>query len=701
MTFTIGIDVGGTFTDIVVSTQGGGTIIAKAATTPADQSDGVFDGIALAAERMGMSTAGLLRATSRVVHGTTVATNALLEGKAARVGMLTTAGHRDVVEMREGLKPDRYNLRMTPPVPLVPRRLRLPVTERIRADGSIETALDPVSLDAAIDHLRDEKVQAVAICFLHAWSNPMHEQHAASVVRERLPGAFVTASFDVLPQIKEFERFSTTVANAAVGPIIQNYLGRLQSRLHEAGYDGELLVILSHGGVASVAEATRLAVGTALSGPAGGVAAAVAMARGGLAPNIIGFDMGGTSTDIAVVRDGQPMLSGDKFVANARIALPSLDIVTLGAGGGSIGKQDRSGLLSVGPESAGAIPGPACYGLGGTGATVTDANLVLGYLDPANFLGGRRILDLDAATAAVAVLAADLGIETPEAAAGIHRVINSRMADGVRVATVRRGVDPRGYTLLAFGGAAGLHVTAVAAELGISRVAVPVAASVLSAWGMLNTDLRVELSRSPRLADSPRFSDSQGQYAKQGAGSIDTDGLKSAFAAMQAEGQTRLGWFDGEVIMLRSADMRYGEQVFEIPVSLDNIDWNDPALATVLADRFHAAHERLYTYALRDQEAVLVNARLSVIGRLPQTQTALTEAATAETEPKTRRRIYLGGWILVPVFDFLALAADQFVPGPAIIESDTTTVLLRPGDTARFDTRGWLEVTIDAPPALA
>jgi N-methylhydantoinase A len=395
------------------------------------------------------------------------------------------------------------------------------------------------------------------------------------------------------------------------------------------------------------------------------------------------------------------MLSGDKFVANARIALPSLDIVTLGAGGGSIGKQDRSGLLSVGPESAGAIPGPACYGLGGTGATVTDANLVLGYLDPANFLGGRRILDLDAATAAVAVLAADLGIETPEAAAGIHRVINSRMADGVRVATVRRGVDPRGYTLLAFGGAAGLHVTAVAAELGISRVAVPVAASVLSAWGMLNTDLRVELSRSPRLADSPRFSDSQGQYAKQGAGSIDTDGLKSAFAAMQAEGQTRLGWFDGEVIMLRSADMRYGEQVFEIPVSLDNIDWNDPALATVLADRFHAAHERLYTYALRDQEAVLVNARLSVIGRLPQTQTALTEAATAEAEPKTRRRVYLGGWMSVPVFDFLALAADQFVPGPAIIESDTTTVLLRPRDTARFDTRGWLEVTIDAPPALA
>ncbi|MEA2739783.1 MAG: N-methylhydantoinase, partial [Acetobacteraceae bacterium] len=550
--------------------------------------------------------------------------------------------------------------------------------------GSVEIALDPASLDSAIDRLRDADVQAVAICFLHAWRNPAHEQAAAARVGERLPGVYVTTSSDVLPQIKEFERFSTTVANAAVGPVIQNYLGRLRSRLHEAGYDRELLVILSHGGVASVAEATRLAAGTALSGPAGGVAAAVALVRDGLAPNIIGFDMGGTSTDIAVVRDGQPTLSGDKSVASARIALPSLDIITLGAGGGSIGKLDRSGLLAVGPESAGAVPGPACYGQGGTGATVTDANLVLGYLDPANFLGGRRSLDLAAATAAVARLAADLGIETEQAAAGIHRVVNSRMADGVRVATVRRGVDPRGYTLLAFGGAAGLHVTAVAAELGISRVAVPVAASVLSAWGMLNTDLRVELSRS------------HGQ-----SGRIDTAGLKAAFAAMEAEGRARLAWFDGAVTLHRSADMRYGEQVFEIPVPLDDVVWDSPALAETLGNRFHAAHERLYTYALRDQEAVLVNARLSVIGRLPQVESAAAEPPATEAKPKSQRQVYLGGWTPVPVFDFVGLAADQCIPGPAIVESDTTTVLLRSGDTARFDRRGWLEIAIDRPAAPA
>ena len=678
MSITIGIDVGGTFTDIVVSTADGKTIIAKAATTPADQSDGVIDGIALAAERLGLTTAELLRGTSRIVHGTTVATNALLENKAARVGMLTTAGHRDVIEMREGLKPDRYNLRMTPPEPLVPRRLRLPVTERISADGAVEIPLDPASLEVAIGRLRDADVQAVAICFLHAWRNPEHEQQAAETVRDRLPGVYVTTSSGVLPQIKEFERFSTTVANAAVGPVIRNYLGRLQTRLHDSGYAGELLVILSHGGVASVPEATRLAAGTALSGPAGGVAAAVALARGGLAPNIIGFDMGGTSTDIAVVRDGQPTLSGDKSVAGARIALPSLDIVTLGAGGGSIGKLDRSGLLAVGPESAGAVPGPACYGQGGTAPTVTDANLVLGYLDPANFLGGRRRLDLEAATAAVARLAAALGIEPEQAAAGIYRVVNSRMADGVRVATVRRGVDPRGYTLLAFGGAAGLHVAAVAAELGISHVVVPVAASVLSAWGMLNTDLRVEISRS------------QGQ-----AGSMDIAGLKAAFTAMETEGRTRLEWFDGEVILRRSADMRYGEQVFEIPVALDGLDWDSASLVETLTERFHAAHERLYTYALRDQDVVLVNARLSVLGILPQVGKTMSDTPTVSAGAKTRRSVFLDRWTDVPVFDFLALAADQRVAGPAIIESDTTTILLRPGDVGRFDARGWLDVAID------
>ena len=673
MSFTIGIDVGGTFTDIVVTGSDGRTIIAKATTTPADQSEGVVEGIVLAARQLGLTSAALLAETSRIVHGTTVATNALLEGKTAPVGLLTTEGHRDVIEMREGLKPERYNLRMAAPKPLIPRRLRLPVRERMRSDGSVAIALDKASLDRAIARLAEENVRAVAICFLHAWRNPEHEQLAAATVRARLQYAYVTTSSDVLPRIKEYERFSTTVANAAVGPVIDSYLHRLRDRLSETGYRGELLVILSHGGVATVAEATRLAAGTALSGPAGGVAAAVALSRDGVAKDLIAFDMGGTSTDIALVRDGQPTLSDGRTVANARIALPSLDIVTLGAGGGSIGKIDSAGLLAVGPESAGADPGPACYGLGGTGATVTDANLVLGYLDPANFLGGRRALDRDAAVAAVRRLADRLDLSLTEAAGGIHRLVNTRMADGVRVATVRRGVDPRGHALLAFGGAAGLHVTAVAGELGVKRVVVPIVASVLSAWGMLNTDLRVELTRG------------QSQ-----SGGIDIDGLKAAFAEMEQEGRARLSWFNGEIMIRQTADMRYGEQVFEINVPLDGIACERVAIE----DAFHAAHERLYTYALRDQDVVLVNAGVSVVGRLPAAPVATRDGSASPAAPKARREVFVGGWIEVPVFDFAALAPGQAMTGPTIIESDTTTVLLRNGESARFDPRGWLDIAL-------
>jgi N-methylhydantoinase A len=678
MRYTIGIDVGGTFTDVVVAGGAGGTIIAKAATTPADQSDGVMAGIALAAGRLGLDVAGLLAATSRIVHGTTVATNALLEGKTASVGMLTTEGHRDVIEMREGLKPDRYNLRMAPPPPLVPRHLRLPVRERMREDGRTELPLDAASLDAALNRLEQAGVGAVAVCFLHSWRDPSHERAAAEAARARLPGVFVTTSAEVLPQIKEYERFSTTVANAAVGPVIGAYLQRLRARLAEAGFAGPLLVMLSHGGVASAAEAARLAVGTALSGPAGGVAAAVALAGAGLARDLITFDMGGTSTDIALVQDGVPTLSPGRSVGDARIALPGLDIVTLGAGGGSIAAVDRSGLLRVGPESAGAVPGPACYGRGGAAATVTDANLVLGYLDPHGLLGGARALDRNAAAEAVSAIATQLGLSLEQAAAGIVRVVNARMADGVRIATVRRGVDPRRFALLAFGGAAGLHVSAIAAELGITRVVVPRAASVLSAWGMLNTDLRVEAMRSQN----------------QGRG-IDVPALRAAYEEMEHEGRSRLGGFAGEVALTRSADMRYGEQVFEITVSLDHVDWDAEDAAQSIAAAFHARHRALYTYALEDQEAVLVNARLSVIGRLPPIGPDAATPAAGSAAPMSRH-IWLDDWTEVPVYDFAALSEADALAGPALISSETTTVLLRPGDAATFDARGWLDIRLPA-----
>ncbi len=677
--FRIGVDVGGTFTDVVAIAADGTETLAKAASTPADQSEGVVAGLATLAGALGLALPDLLARTERIVHGTTVATNALLERKGAKVAMLTTEGHRDVIEMREGLKPERYDMRLPAPEPLVPRSLRIPVRERLRADGRVETPLDPAALDAAVARARAAGAAAVAICFLHAWRDPAHEHAAAAVVARAMPEAFVTCSADVLPQIKEFERFSTTAVNAYVGPVVSRYLALLAGRLEAAGYAGPLFVILSHGGVAPVEEAARLAVGTALSGPAGGVAAAVALARRGLGQDLVTFDMGGTSTDIALVAQGEAALGRGRVVGGERIALESLDIVTLGAGGGSIAHLGAGGTMQVGPRSAGAVPGPACYGAGGTEPTVTDANLVLGYLDPANFLGGRKQLDVAAAEAAVAGLAARLGIAPGDCAAGIHRLVNARMADGVRVATVRRGVDPRDFALLGFGGAAGLHATAVARELGLRRAVVPLFAAGLSAWGMLQSDLRYEVARSAIAAD----------------GMPPDAAIRDLFEALERDGRARMaGWYAGEVAALRSADMRYGEQVFEIAVPLDGIAWGGPDLAAQLRAAFHARHRALFTYDLPEEEVVLVNARVAVVGRLPAVAAA-TRAGGAAAAPMAERRIVLeGGPVAAPVFDFEALAPGQALAGPAIVESATTTVLLRPGETAVMDASGWLDIAV-------
>src|SRR5438874_1692365 len=669
--YRIGVDVGGTFTDLVAIDEGGLTTLAKVPSTPEDPSLGVLEGLSQLAGRFGVDRTALLRDTERIVHGTTVATNALLEHKGARLGLLTTEGHRDVVEMREGLKDDRYNLRMPPPEQLVPRRLRLPVRERMRADGRIDTPLDPASLEAAIAVLQRERVESVAVCYLHAWCDPGHERQTGEALARALPDAYVSLSSAVLPQIKEFERVSTTIVNAYVGPVLSRYLARLESRLAEAGYRGPTLIIQSHGGVAPIAEAGRLAAGAVLSGPAGGAAGSVYAARLLGEPNLIPFDMGGTSTDICLVVDGQAALVMDRKIAGHRIALGSLDIASIGAGGGSIARVDAGGILHVGPESAGAVPGPACYGQGGEAATVTDANLVLGYLDPANFLGGARQLDPAAAERAVDRIAARLGVDRLAAARGIHRIVNTTMAEGVRLVSVRRGVDPRRFALFAFGGAAGLHATDIARQLGLSWVIVPRVAAVLSAWGMLATDLRFEVART-HIGD---------------ARALDGAAVKRLFDEMEAEGMARLRQsFAGPARAARAVDMRYGEQVFEITVPLDDmaqgVDWSVPDPLPQIVERFHRRHEALYTYSMPDQESVLVNARVTVSGILEELPQEPSLPAASPAAPRGERRIYLENWVAAPVYAFDALAPAQRIEGPAVVESAMTTVLLRPGDGA-------------------
>ena len=675
----IGIDVGGTFTDIVAVSDTGTVTFSKAASTPNDPSIGVMNAVERLADELGINSETLLSKTESIVHGTTVATNALLERKGAKTGLLTTLGHRDVLEMREGLKDDRYNMRLPAPAPLVPRFLRLGVRERIKPDGSIHTKLDDASLNEAINKLREEKVTSVAVCYLHAYKEPKHEQETKKILEEKLPGVSVSISSEVFPEIKEYERVSTTIVNAYVRPIVENYLNRLEERLKNAGYKGSVLIILSHGGVAPIEEAIRLSAATVLSGPAGGVAGSKYGASLIGAGDLVPFDMGGTSTDISMIVNGEPALSSTRGIAGQRIALQSLDIVSIASGGGSIARVDAGGILRVGPESAGALPGPACYGKGGTEVAVTDASVVLGFLDPGNFLGGRETLDVAAAEAALSRLANQLSVEPAEAAEGVHKVINTQMAEGIRLVSVRRGVDPRKFALLSFGGAAGIHITEIARQLEVQRVIIPRTAAVLSAWGMLATDLRYEVSRT-HIGDT---------------GSLKAGDVREVFSEMELEGRSRLKEaFDGDVSISRSADMRYGEQIYEVDVSLDDVDFSDDDLMKSISDRFHKRHEELFTYSLPDQDAVLVNGRLAAIGALPDLPQEPKTEARAASGHRTTRKIFLAGWVDAPVFNLEELVPSQKIEGPAIIESSTTTVVLRSDDKAEVTDNLWLNILV-------
>jgi N-methylhydantoinase A len=678
--YRIGVDVGGTYTDLVATDESGRTVFAKSPSTPSDQSIGVMAGLEELARRLNVTRAEMLAATDRLVHGTTVATNALLERKGARVALLTTEGHRDVVEMREGLKPDRYDLRSPPPEPLVPRELRFGIRERLRANGEISIPLDAKSLDNAIAGIRKSGATSVAVCFLHAYINSAHESAAVKRLAQALPGIGVSRSSDVLPQIKEYERVSTTIVNAYVGPIVRRYLTNLEARLTEAGFKGSLFVVLSHGGMAPVEEASRLAAGTVLSGPAGGMSGGRRCAELVGVPDLVPFDMGGTSTDISLISGGQASLSADGMLAGQRIALRSLDIASIAAGGGSIATVDVGHTLRVGPESAGSVPGPACYGNGGLAATVTDANVVLGYLDAAAFMGGKRPLDRAASEAAIDRVAAALELSRQEAAAGIYRMINLKMADGIRLMTLRRGVDPRKFALLSFGGAAGLHAAEVARELEIKRIIVPTVASVLSAWGMLTSDLRYEVSRT-HYGAGPRIT----------AGEV-----RALFAELEQQAAGRLrSWFDGPIAIERSAEMRYGEQIFEIDVSLDGLDWHADNLVDQIEDRFHVKHEELYTYASRGQEVVFVNARVAAVGAVSQRgQDTRPASSSGNCAPRGQRQAFFGGWRDVPVYALDDLKPGHTLAGPAIIEAETTTVLVDTGDRVTVNALGWLDISL-------
>ena len=681
--YVIGIDVGGTFTDFVIAQEGQPPRYFKTASTPHDPSEGLMTGLTHAASAHGLSLEDFLAAADMIIHGSTVATNTLVERKGAKVGLLTTDGFRDLLEMREGLKEDRYNLRMTPVEPLVPRYMRAEVPERVRSDGSATVALDEDALNKALDGLKDDGVEALAVCFLFSYLNSAHEDRVGEVIRAKFPGMYTSLSSQVIPQIKEFDRLSTTVINSYVGPVLGRYLENLQERLTKFQQSGDFLIMQSNGGVAPIEDSRRLAVRSILSGPAGGVSGAAAYGRLTGSSNIIAFDMGGTSTDISLIENGEPHLSTEKFEAGWKISVPMIDIHTMGAGGGSIASVGPGGIMQVGPESAGAVPGPAAYDKGGDRPTVTDANLALGYLDSGNFLGGSTTLQKGLAEKAISEhVAHPTGLSMIEAAEGITEVVSTSIAEGIRLMSVQRGVDPRRFNMMAFGGAAGLQASKVARQLQVEKVIIPAAAAVLSAHGMLSTDLKYDYSRS--LPTSLL--------------GMDLDAVKALVEGMESEGRQKLqdqGVLESCIEITVSADMRYLDQIYEVNVPVPDLTQDLELLLYQWAGNFHARYQELYSYSQSEQEIRLVTLRVSLVGRLPKLDPPPVDRVNTDTvKAKGRRKVYLSGWTDATVYEITELPPGSLVNGPAVLESDFTTVLVEAGDKATIDSYGGIELQV-------
>ena len=687
--YKIGIDVGGTFTDFVVAGEEEQPRFFKTQSTPEDPSIGVITGLQEVATAYGLSLEQLLSETDLVIHGSTVATNTLVERKGARVGLITTDGFRDLLEMREGLKEDRYNLRMTPVEPLAARYLRMGVPERIRASGKVERSLDEGALVESLEYLVREGADALAVCFLFSYLNPSHEQRAWELIRQRFPDMYTSLSHEVIPQIKEFDRLSTTVINSYVGPAFSRYLANLGQRFEAYPQLKGVLIMQSNGGVAPIADSGRMAVRAILSGPAGGVSAAAYLGQLLDEPKVIAFDMGGTSTDISLIENGVPHIANEKFEAGWKIAAPMIDIHTLGAGGGSIARVDEGGILHVGPYSAGAEPGPACYGKGGANPTVTDASLVLGYLDAANFLGGRASLDRNSAEQALAEhVGAPLGLSNVESAFGVFKVVCTSIAEGIRLMSVQRGVDPRDFAMMGFGGASGLHAAEVARQLQVEKVYIPASAPVLSAYGMLNTDIKYDFFRSyPVSLDR-----------------LDLDELRAILGELATQGRDKLldqGVPTDSVEINYSADMRYLDQIYEVTVPLPDPTLSDSQFVARLTANFHSRYQELYSYSQQDQEVRLVTLRVSAVGKLPR----IAQLGQAESgnppDPVGSRRIYLGQWQDAPTYAADGLPAGADISGPAILESEFTTILVWPGDHATVDAMGGVELRVNLATAQA
>jgi N-methylhydantoinase A len=672
MTFKIGIDVGGTFTDFLLADERGRAEIYKVLSTPQDPSIGLMNGLEEMARVKEMEVRDFIGAVDTIVHGTTVTTNAVLTRTGAKTALLTTRGVRDTLEMRRGIREKQYDNRFTNVKPLVPRYLRYTANERLDYRGDVLVPLDAGDVRGAAAFFEKENVEAVAICFMNSFSNPTHEKSAAKMVRDVLKDAYLSISVELLPSIRFYDRTSTTVLSAYVGPILERYFANLIRKLKEGGFQGILLIMQSNGGVVSPEVAVRMPAVTLLSGPAGGPVAGIYYTGAMGFSDCITVDMGGTSFDASLIRDRSPLVTTEGEIERLRLALPMLDIVTIGAGGGSIGWIDEGGLLRMGPQSAGANPGPACYDRGGERPTCTDADLLLGYLNRDFFAGGKIKLDENRARRAIREhIAARISLDEVEAAAGMNRVINVNMAGGVREVSVKRGEDPRDFPMVVAGGAGPVHACMIARELEIPVLIVPRESSIFCAAGMLMSDLKHDFVRtcSTRLD------------------SLAGDTLNDLFMDMAGEARTLLDSENippGRIEYHYYLDLRYVKQYHEVSVEVSFDDIRSKNIEAI-ENAFHPEHNRLYGYSLEKigTPVELINTRLTARGRTEKLDFSYPEPSGEDPSHafKTQRKIYLPGagtFREVPVFDGEHLQPGNFIGGPALIEQVNTTTVVTP-----------------------
>lgn len=690
----VGVDIGGTFTDLLVFDIASGKFqTGKTLTTPDDPSRAVTEGLATVLADAGI-TPGAVR---QIVHGTTLVTNAIIERKGAETALITTKGFRDAVEIGREHRYDMYDIFLELPEPLVPRRRRLELDERVLSDGEVLTPVDPGEVQALARQLADEGIEAVAVALLHSYRNPDHERQVEAILNEFAPDVIVSTSSDVVPEIREYERTSTTIANVYVRPVVTRYLGQLEESLIEMGFQGSLFIMLSSGGICTVETARRYPIRLIESGPAAGAIAAAEYGRRIGMQDVLSFDMGGTTAKACIIDDGEPMTTSDFEVSRVYrfkkgsglpVKVPVIEMIEIGAGGGSTAWIDSLGLLKVGPESAGAQPGPVCYGQGGTRPTVTDADLVLGYLDPGYFLGGAMQLDIQGAKEAIVRdVAEPLGLDLLSAAWGIHQVVNENMAGAARIHAIEQGKDPRSYPLFAFGGAGPVHAFNVARILRSPRMVVPMGAGVTSTVGFLAAPLSFDFVRT--------------YYGR--LDNLDWDHVNGLFGEMEAEGRSILeaaGVPDDEVRVLRSAEMRYVGQGHEIVVEIPDGVLSEASVPE-LVERFEREYQRLYERGAGDNPVESLSWRVIVTGQRPNLplDRMRGDSDFVDLVPdaqKGERRVYLpddGKLVAVPVFDRYKLGPGARMAGPAILEERESTIVV--GRGARLQVDDYLNVVID------